>query len=338
MTPGEAYQRAGVDRSRARETLDRIAGLVRGTHGERVLGAWGSFGGSYALGPAGETVLVASVDGVGTKTRLAGLLDRWEVVGYDIVSHGANDVLVQGAEPLFFLDYLAMGRLEPEVLARIVAGMTEACREAGCALLGGETAEMPDVYGPGDVEIVGTMVGQVPREHWLDGSRVRPGDLVVGLPSNGLHTNGFSLVRRIFGETREVYEEVPPPLEVPLGEALLRPHRMYLGFVRPLLQRPGLHAMAHVTGGGLAENLARVLPAGVGARLRRSSWDPPAVFRVIAERGRVEAEEMYRVFNMGVGWVMIMEPREAHACAGGGIPGAWILGEIVAGSGVVWSD
>lgn len=333
-TEGRAYERAGVDLEAAARTLDLIAREVESTYTPGVLRGLGAFGGLFEL-PAGlrRPVLVASTDGVGTKTVLArryahepGVL---EGIGRDLVNHCVNDVLVQGAAPLFFLDYVASERLEPEATARLVSGVASACREAGMALLGGETAEMPGVYREGEFDLAGTIVGVVERDAVVDGSRVRPGDAVLGLPSGGLQTNGFSLARRALeGRFDDALSD-----GTPVWRALLAEHRSFLPAVRPLLERGLVRAMAHVTGGGLPGNVPRSLPEGCGVRLRRGSWEVPEVFALIAAAGAVAEEEMYDVFNMGLGFVLVVgrdDVEEALALA----PGALPVGEVVAGSGV----
>lgn len=330
---GSRYEAAGVDRSRASEAIRRIREASASTHGPEVLSGIGGFGGCFALGDGpGDAVLVASVDGVGTKMKLALQTGLWENVGYDIVAHGVGDVLVQGAKPLFFLDYIAMGRLDPDVIEGMARGMARACREAGCALLGGETAEMPGVYGPGETELVGVVVGSVARDRVMDGSAIREGDRVIGLPSSGLHTNGYTLARQVF--EGENLRSVFPPLEVPLGEALMASHTLYLPAVAPLLDAGLIHGMAHITGGGLIENIPRVLPEGLEAVLHRGTWPVPPIFDLIARRGSVAADEMFRVFNMGIGWVLMAAPEAAPialAMLAAGGRDAWVVGAVGAG-------
>lgn len=333
-TAGKAYERAGVDLEAAERTLDLISREVESTYTPGVLRGLGAFGGLFELPQRLERpVLVASTDGVGTKTVLArryaqhpGVL---EGIGRDLVNHCVNDILVQGAKPLFFLDYVASERLEPEATARLVAGVASACRDNGMALLGGETAEMPGVYRTGEFDLAGTIVGVVERDAVVDGSRVRAGDALIALPSGGLQTNGFSLARRAL-EGR--FDEALPS-GTPVWQALLAEHRSFLPVVTPLLERGLVRAMAHVTGGGLPGNLPRSLPEGLGARVRRGTWEVPEVFPLIAEAGRVAEDEMYDVFNMGVGFVVVVAPEdleEALALA----PEARQVGEVVPVSGV----
>jgi phosphoribosylformylglycinamidine cyclo-ligase len=312
--PGKtsAYKSAGVDIDAQEKGLARVKRLARATFTPGVLSEIGSFGGLFRpeLGELREPVLVASADGVGTKLMVARLAGDYSTVGRDLVNHCVNDILVQGALPLFFLDYVGAGALEPERLVELVRGVADGCKQNGCALLGGETAEMPGFYQPGDYELVGFIVGLVDRPHVLDGSRVAAGNVLVGLPAAGLHTNGYSLARRILFEQLRLRVEDRAPWDKRrrVGEALLAPHLSYLSPLAPLLRHPALCAMAHVTGGGLTDNLPRVLPAGTHAVIRAGSWEVPEIFQFLQQQGAVEAEEMFRVFNMGVGMVLIVDP------------------------------
>jgi phosphoribosylformylglycinamidine cyclo-ligase len=275
-------------------------------------------------------VLVASTDGVGTKLKIAIATGRNDGVGYDLVSHCINDILVQGARPLFFLDYLAMGKLDTEVAAAVISGMAEACREFGLALLGGETAEMPGFYQPGDYDIAGTIVGVVEEDRILDGSRVREGDRLVALESWGLHTNGYSLARKIFFEQEGLAPDtLVPAIGGSIADVLLARHRCYLRELEPLLDADVIHAMAHITGGGLTDNIPRVLPAGLGVRVDLREVRPQPVFRYMMERGAVPEEDMLRTFNLGVGMVVLVAAEDA-----GRVPGGWPIGEVVPGGGV----
>ncbi len=312
-----AYARAGVDIAAQERGLAEVRKLARGTFGPGVLSEIGSFGGLFRPDLTGlaEPVLVASADGVGTKLAVARLAGDFSTVGRDLVNHCVNDILVQGAVPLFFLDYVGAGVLDPARLVELVRGVATGCRETGCALLGGETAEMPGFYQPGDYELVGFIVGLADRAALLDGSRVRPGDLLLGLPSAGLHTNGYSLARKVFFETMGLglRDRIPgDPEKRRLGAWLLAPHLSYLAPLRPLLGHPGLHALAHITGGGLTDNLPRVLPPGMVAEIRFGSWEVPAPLRVLQEAGDIELEEMLRVFNMGIGMVAVVAPEAAR--------------------------
>ncbi|HEX9940910.1 MAG TPA: phosphoribosylformylglycinamidine cyclo-ligase [Thermoanaerobaculia bacterium] len=311
-TSKSAYAAAGVDIDAQEQGLARVKRLARSTFTPGVLSEIGSFGGLFRPDLAGlaEPVLVASADGVGTKLAVARMAGDYSSVGRDLVNHCVNDVLVQGAEPLFFLDYVGAGVLEPEKMVELVSGVADGCRENGCALLGGETAEMPGFYQPGDYELVGFIVGLVDRPRVLDGSQVRPGDVLVGLPSSGLHTNGYSLARRIVFEQAGlgIADKAPWDRKRTVGQALLAPHLSYLKPVRPLLGHAALHGMAHVTGGGITDNLPRILPAGTHALIRVGSWPVAALFHFLQETGEVETEEMFRVFNMGVGMVLAVGP------------------------------
>jgi len=310
-----AYAQAGVDIDAQEKGLARVRKLAKSTFTPGVLSEIGSFGGLFRPDLAGmtEPVLVASADGVGTKLVVAKMMGDYSSVGRDLVNHCVNDILVQGAEPLFFLDYLGAGVLEPAKMVELVQGVAEGCRENGCALLGGETAEMPGFYQPGDYELVGFIVGIVDRPRVLDGSRVAPGDVLVGLPSSGLHTNGYSLARRILFDTvgLGVKDRAPWRSKKTVGEALLEPHLSYLKPLRPLLSgrsQRALHGMAHITGGGITDNLPRILPADTHALIRVGSWPLPELFRFLQEKGEVDSEEMFRVFNMGIGMVLAVEP------------------------------
>ena len=311
-----AYREAGVDIDAQEEALRGIKELVRSTATPGVLSGVGSFGGLFRPDLEGldEPILVASADGVGTKLAVARLAGDFSTVGRDLVNHCANDILVQGATPLFFLDYVGAGVLEPQSVSELVRGLAAACRENGCALLGGETAEMPGFYQEGDYELVGFIVGMVDRTALLDGSKVRAGDLLIGLPSSGLHTNGYSLARRVFFDRLGLaVDDHVPGLEDRrrLGEILLEPHLSYLPALRPLLGHPALRAMAHVTGGGLTDNLPRILPEDTRAFIRVGSWQIPELFVALQEHGEVDDEEMFRVFNMGIGMVLVVDPAAA---------------------------
>ncbi len=338
---GLTYRAAGVDLRAASRAVELIRGLAGATHRPGVLGEVGGFGGFFALDTARyrRPVLVAATDGVGTKLRIAQVLDRHDTVGIDLVAMCANDVLVHGAEPLFFLDYLAVGRLVPERVASIVAGIAEGCRMAGCALIGGETAEMPGFYGPEEYDLAGFVVGVVEREALVDGGRIRPGDAVVGLASAGLHSNGYSLARKALLEAAGYrLDDRVPALGCTLGEELLRPTRIYVRTVLPLLGRYDVRGMAHITGGGLPENIVRILPPGTRVLLRPGSWPEPPVFGLIREAGRVAEEEMRRVFNLGVGFVLVVPAAQAPDLVGelrGQGEGAWVIGEVVAGDPAV---
>jgi phosphoribosylamine--glycine ligase/phosphoribosylformylglycinamidine cyclo-ligase len=308
---GMTYADAGVDISAGAQAVELMKKEVRSTYGPEVLAGIGAFGGMFdASGLGDDAVLVASTDGVGTKTKIATALGRYNTVGRDIVNHCVNDILVQGAHPLFFLDYLATGSLDPKIMSAVVGGMAAACRDAGCALLGGETAEMPGVYVSGELDVVGTMVGVVPRDDIIDGSAIVPGDVVIGIPSSGLHTNGYSLARRVF-RNWDLTERIAA-LGTTLGEALLVPHRSYLKEITGLRDAGAtIHSLVHVTGGGLVDNPARVLPAGTAMRLHTESWAVPPIFSLIRSQGNVADAEMYRAFNMGLGMLVVVPATEA---------------------------
>ncbi len=328
-----AYAASGVDIDAKMSAFRRMRAAVESTYTSAVLGGIGAFGGQMALDEVclHDAVLVASTDGVGTKTMIAEAMGRYDTVGHDIVNHCVNDVLVQGARPLFFLDYIASGKLEPDVIVSVVSGCVEACRAVGCVLIGGETAEMPGVYKPGAFDLVGTLIGWAPREELIDGRDVRPGDMCLGLPSSGLHTNGYSLARRVLGDLG--WETVLPELGCSVGEALLAPHRAYLAEFDALVNAGvRIKALAHITGGGFPDNLPRVLPDGVGVTLDRSAWNVPPIFRLIQQRGQVRNDEMYRVFNMGIGMVVIVAPEDVDAALAA-VTEALVIGETTAWDG-----
>lgn len=332
------YRESGVDIEAGNEVVRRIRQMARSTFTPQVLSEIGSFGGLFALDPGRFTqpVLVASADGVGTKLKVAFMTGRHDTVGADLVNHCVNDILVQGAEPLFFLDYLATGALAPDVAEQVVSGVARACRENGCALLGGETAEMPGFYVAGEYDIAGFIVGAVERERMIDGRTVAPGDVLIGLPSAGLHTNGYSLARRIaFDLLRLEASSHVPELGTTVGDALLAPHRSYLPVVRPLLASGTIKAMAHITGGGITDNLPRVLSDDIDARIDPTAWDVPAVFRWLERAGNVPLDDMRRTFNMGVGLIIVAAPSAAprvlESLAAAGEPAARVIGELVPG-------
>lgn len=329
------YRAAGVDIDAGNEVVRRIRSLARGTHTAGVLSEIGSFGGLFRMSAVGveDPVLVASADGVGTKLKIAFMTGEHRTIGRDLVNHCVNDILVQGAEPLFFLDYLATGRLDPDVAVQIVEGLSGACRENGCALLGGETAEMPGFYADGEYDVAGFIVGVVARARLIDGKKIVPGDVLIGVPSSGLHTNGYSLARRIAFEKAGLrHDSRVPQLGTTIGEALLVPHRSYLPLIRPLLPPGVIKGMAHVTGGGITENLPRILPEGVHAEIDRSAWEVPAIFRWLADTGTVSDAEMLRSFNMGMGLIIACSSSDAggllDALRAAGEDGAAAIGRI----------
>ena len=336
---GWTYREAGVDLAASDAVKRRIKDLARATFGPEVLSEIGSFGGLFAV-PAGlrEPVLVASTDGVGTKLKVATAAGRHDTVGADLVNHCVNDILVQGARPLFFLDYLATGRLEPRVIEEVLTGLAGACREAGCALLGGETAEMPGMYGDGDYDLAGTIVGLVEKDAILPRPGIDPGDLVLGLASNGLHTNGYSLVRRLcFDELGLNVETFIPECGTALGAELLRTHRNYAPLVQPLLEAGLVKGLVHLTGGGYPGNIPRILPPGTGVSIDPGAWPAEPIFTFLAERGRIDRAEMFRTFNMGLGFLLIAAPRDAEeirARLRQTGEEAYPAGRVVAGEGV----
>jgi phosphoribosylformylglycinamidine cyclo-ligase len=335
------YREAGVDIGAADAAKARIKRLARATFNPSVLTEIGSFGGMFRpdLSRYREPVLVASTDGVGTKIKVAILAGRHDTVGYDLVAHCVDDILVQGAVPLFFLDYVALGKMDPVKVEAIVAGFSRACAEFGCPLIGGETAEMPGTYAEDDYDLAGFIVGVVEKEKALPRG-VREGDVLVGLPSAGLHTNGYSLARKVLLEALGHRVDTHlPVLGTTVGDALLAPHRSYLAALEPLLERDKIRALAHITGGGFPGNIPRVLPPGLGARLRRGAWDLPALFRLIQKGGGVSDEEMERTFNLGIGMVVVVSPGDLHdvehSLERRG-EASHVIGSVVAGSGVSW--
>ena len=324
------YRAAGVDIDAGNEAVRRIKTLAKSTYTPGVLSGVGSFGGLFALDPKIEApVLVASADGVGTKLKIAFMSGVHHTIGADLVNHCVNDILVQGARPLFFLDYLATARLAPEVAEQIVQGMAQACRENGCALLGGETAEMPGFYAPGEYDVAGFIIGVVSRSKIINGRGIAPGDVLIALPSTGLHTNGYSLARRIvFDELGLTVDSHVAELGETAGTALLRTHRSYLPVIEPVLDRGWIKGMAHITGGGITENLPRVLPEGCGFVLDRSSWTVPPLFAWLQRAGRLDDAEMFRAFNMGVGLIAVCSRDRADELRAALGPESWVLGSV----------
>ena len=336
------YKQAGVDIEAGNEVVRRLRSLARGTFTPGVLSEIGSFGGLFHLGASGlaDPVLVASADGVGTKLRVAFLAGVHRTIGIDLVNHCVNDILVQGAQPLFFLDYLATGRLDPDIAVQVVEGLSTACRANGCALLGGETAEMPGFYADGEYDLAGFIVGAVARDQVIEGKTIAPGDVLIGVPSSGLHTNGYSLARRIvFDRAGLRVDSHVAELGTTVGAALLEPHRSYLALVRPLLPSALIKGMAHITGGGITDNLPRILPPGTAAIIDRTAWSVPPIFQWLQRTGTVPDGDMLRTFNMGIGLVIACAGDSADrilaSLANAGEPRAARIGRIVAdGSGV----
>ncbi len=335
------YKQAGVDIEAASSLNKRIAPMVRSTFSPDVLQDIGLFGAFFRLDISRftEPVLVSSVDGVGTKLKIAFATGRHDTIGIDLVSHCVNDILMQGAEPLFFLDYLAMGKLDVDVAAQVVAGLSEGCRRAGCSLIGGETAEMPGFYNPGEYDLAGTIVGVVDKEQVIDGSAIREGDPIIALKSSGLHTNGYSLVRKLFLDSGKY--ELSARLDVlgrTLGEELLEPHRCYAKPIRKVADKVPIRGMAHITGGGLTDNVPRILPKKLDAEIDLGSWEPPAIFQIIRRDGDIAIDEMFKTFNMGPGMVLIVAPDDESTVleilkAQG--EEAWTIGRIAQGNGTV---
>ncbi|HZH48554.1 MAG TPA: phosphoribosylformylglycinamidine cyclo-ligase [Nitrospira sp.] len=332
------YRDAGVDIDAGDEFVDRIKPLVRSTFRPEVLADLGGFGGLFRLQAKkyDDPVLVSGTDGVGTKLKIAFMMDQHDTVGIDLVAMCVNDIAVSGAEPLFFLDYFATGKLAVPKAQQVVKGIAEGCRQAGCALIGGETAEMPSMYADGEYDLAGFAVGVVDKSKIIDGLSIKPGDAVIGLASTGLHSNGYSLARRVFFDKAKLtVASTLPELDRPLGEVLLTPTRIYAKQILALLQEFTIKGIAHITGGGITENLPRVFPDGVRARINRKAWIIPPVFQALGKLGQVDREEMYRVFNMGIGLILVVPANSASAvlakAAALGDRG-WQIGEIVASS------
>ncbi|GAB5490633.1 MAG: phosphoribosylformylglycinamidine cyclo-ligase [Phototrophicaceae bacterium] len=330
------YAQAGVDIDAGQKTVNLMKDAVKATYNDNVLSDTGNFGGLFAVDSLKQMqspVLVASTDGVGTKTKIASALNQWDTIGQDLVNHCINDILVQGAKPLFFLDYVASSKLVPEQIASIVIGMAKACEEAGCALLGGETAEMPDVYEQGEVDVVGTIIGVLDKPNLIDGSRIQAGDVILGIPSTGLHTNGFSLARAVLKDLdlSTHYDE----LGTTLGNALLAVHRNYVHDINQLKEAEvDIRGLAHITGGGLIDNVPRILPSDVDAIIKPETWNTLPIFEMIQEIGAVDEAEMYRVFNMGIGMVVIV-PADAIELALSASDDMKVIGQIERGTGAV---
>lgn len=335
------YAASGIHIEAAAEAKRRIQIHARGTFTAGVIADIGSFGALFKFekNNYNEPLLVSSCDGVGTKLKIASMTGIHHTVGYDLVSHCVSDILVQGARPLFFLDYIACGNMEPRIVEQIISGLARGCKEAGCALIGGETAEMPDFYAPGEYDLAGFIVGVVECEKVVDGSRIRPGDRLLGLASLGLHTNGYSMARMLFFDRLSYRpDDLVPELNDTVADLLLKPHRSYLRLIEPLLDSAVLKGMAHITGGGITDNLPRILPVGTAASVHKGSWPILPIFNYIQEKGSVEDSEMYHTFNMGIGMILVVSPEDMESvrkhfraidepC--------YELGEIIAGDGKV---
>lgn len=334
------YREAGVDIDAGDELVDRIKPLVRSTFRPEVLTDLGGFGGLFGLqaGKYKEPVLVSGTDGVGTKLKIAFMMDKHDTVGIDLVAMCVNDIAVSGAEPLFFLDYFATGKLSVSKAQDVIAGIAEGCRQAGCALIGGETAEMPSFYPDGEYDLAGFAVGAVDRPNIIDGRHIMSGDAVIGLASTGLHSNGYSLARRVLFEQAKltVASRLSEELDGSIGEVLLTPTRIYAKQILALVEQFPIKGIAHITGGGITENLPRVFPKGVRARITRTAWSVPPIFDVMSRLGRIDREEMYRVFNMGIGLILVVPPDSVSGVLARAIAlgdRGWQIGEIVASTG-----
>ena len=331
------YAATGVDIQAGERAVDRIKALAADTFGSQVLAGIGAFGGVFRpdLGGFRSPVLVSSTDSVGTKVKVAVMTGRHDTVGEDLVNHCLNDILVQGARGLFFLDYIGIHTVEQPVVEALVCGLARACKANGIALLGGETAEMPDLYQPGEYDLAGFIVGIAEEERLVTGARIAPGDICLGLPASGLHTNGYTLARRVlFDIAGHRPDDHVEALKATVADVLLEVHRCYAGIVLPLLERFAVHGMAHVTGGGIPGNLRRVLPSGCRAVIRKGAWPVLPIFRYLQERGGIEESEMYRAFNMGIGYILVVAPEETEAvCAALADAGETVyrIGEIVTG-------
>jgi len=335
----DQYKSAGVDLHAGYEAVSRMKRHIAKTKIPGVIGELGGFGGLFDLSGQNlkEPVLVSGTDGVGTKLMLAFQLDKHDTIGIDAVAMCANDIITVGAKPLFFLDYIACGKLSPQQIEDIVAGVSEGCVQAACALIGGETAEMPGMYQENEYDIAGFCVGAVEKADMITGSAIVSGDVLIGLPSSGVHSNGFSLVRKLITDCDLSLHETYAGLDKSLGETLLTPTRIYVKPILHLLQECPPKGMAHITGGGFFENIPRVLPSGLGVSIRRGTWDIPPIFSFLQEKGKLDAEEMYHVFNMGIGMMLVVSKGDADralACLEAQGEDARIIGEIVSGEGV----
>lgn len=336
----DLYKAAGVDIDAGNEAVKRIKSLVRETYNQQVLGDLGSFGGLYSF-PASEyqnPVLVSSTDGVGTKLKIAFALNQYHTVGYDLVNHCVNDILVQGAKPLFFLDYIGAGSVEPATIEAIVSGLARGCRENSCVLIGGETAEMPGIYSQGEFDLVGTIVGVAERDKVLTGANIKPGDPVLGLPSLGLHTNGYSLARKICFDLLGLKPtDTVSEVTGSIGEELLAPHRSYFQEVYPLIEAGLVKGLAHITGGGFYDNIPRILPSGCGVQINKGAWPVLPIFKFLQAKGNVPDAQAYRVFNMGIGMVLVCSPENLDRVKAG-LSEAYLIGSVTEDEGVVKID
>ncbi|MFH1613160.1 MAG: phosphoribosylformylglycinamidine cyclo-ligase [bacterium] len=329
------YKDAGVNINRANESNELIKGFIKSTFTSNVLSNFGSFGGLFEIDIAKykNPVLVSSTDGVGTKIKISIMMNKYSTIGIDLVSHSVNDILVQGASPLFFLDYIGMGQLEPNLIAEIVKGLSIGCKEVGCALIGGETAEMPSIYQKGDYDLVGCIIGIVEKNKIITGEKIKEGDVIIGLNSNGLHTNGYSLARKIlFEKMKYKIDTFIPELNTTIGEELLKTHTCYSKIILPLLDEYEIKGIAHITGGGFIDNIPRILP-NVSAKIFKGTWQILPIFDLLQKLGQVPELEMYRTFNMGIGLVIIVDPKISDKILE--LTNGKIIGEIVQGTGKV---
>lgn len=332
--PGDTYLAAGVDREAAQNVKNAIKAIASKTLQKEVVGGIGFFGGMYQLQGYSNPVLVSSTDSPGTKLRIANLMDRFDTVGIDLVNHCVNDVFTSGAQPIFFLDYIGVGNLVAQKVEDLVRGAANACEVVGCSLIGGETAELPGIYSGDEFDMAGFAVGVVEKDQIIDGSTIVEGDILLGLSSSGLHTNGYSLARKVFTieENPSILYEEMTGLSSTLGESLMEPHRCYYPLLNPVL--PIIKGMSHITGGGIPENVPRILPNGLGARFDKSAWKIPAIFQLIKEKGQVEEKEMFKVFNMGIGMILACDPKKVDAVCNI-IPETKVIGEVTKGVEIV---
>lgn len=333
-----AYKKAGVDIDKKAEILQSVKKIIKSTYNKNTKTDFGTFGGVYQI--ARNKLLVASTDGVGTKLKIAQKMNYHRYVGEDIVNHCVNDILVMGAKPLFFLDYIGIGKVEPRVISEIIKSLAKGCRENDCVLIAGETAEMPDVYKKGEYDLVGTIIGEIEDGRIITGEKVKAGDIVIGLPSSGLHTNGYTLARKIFESKKISYNKYISELKGRLGEILLRPHKSYYKIVYPLLKKyfDDIHSLAHITGGGFYDNIARVIPSNMDCIIYKNRWQFPLIFSLLKEYGRISEYEMYKVFNMGIGFVLIVDRKYLNKIIEFlkyKNEKSYIIGEIKKGSGKV---
>lgn len=334
-----SYKDSGVDVTRGYKAVELMKKYVKTTYNENVLGDIGSFGGFYSLSgeKMEEPVLVAGTDGVGTKLKYAFLLEKHDTIGIDAVAMCVNDIVCQGAKPLFFLDYYACGRLAPEAEAEVVKGIAEGCRQAGCALIGGETAEMPGFYPQGEYDLAGFAVGIVDKKKIINGKEIRPDDVLLGIKSSGVHSNGYSLVRKLFGEDKAELEKYDERLGGTLAEVLLKPTKIYVRSILSLISKVPVKGIAHITGGGFLENVPRIFPDGVGCEIVKASYEVPPVFKVMQEKAEISDEQIYNTFNMGIGMVVCVSPENAEAAIAAleeSGEEVVVIGKTVAGKGV----